>query len=167
MVIDRQQKQVFDLSGEILAAFRDATASVVYSPGETLFYQGERLSRIIFIDQGLCKLVWRTPDGGQALVGLRSRGWPVGSAYALLEREQPFAVESVGRCSVRQIPLRLFSARLDEHPQLMGALLHLHGLKLAQAQTFHLLGLASLRARRRVEMLLSWLHDAGIAVPNR
>lgn len=97
-------------------------------------------------------------------MGLRSRGWPVGSAYALLEQEQPFAAESVGRCVIRQIPLRSFLARLDDHPGLMRVLLHLHELKLDQAHSFHLLSLASLGACTRVEMLLSWLYDASIAV---
>lgn len=162
--IGTPRQEMVELSEGILAACRRLSVLMTYQRGETLVRQGESPVVVRFIEDGLCKLVWRSADGRQALMGFRMRGWLIGATRARWNDPQGFAIEALTRCSVRQIAIESFKTCVYKNPSLMQALLRVHALELEQAHSIHLLALASLPSRTRVEMLLSWLHAAGVAV---
>lgn len=164
MVVDSPHQTVPGLSRQILSTLGGLTIRRIYRQGDVLCQQGERPDRVLFIEDGLCKLTSRMANGEQALVGLRPRGWPIGSVSALLREEQPFAVEAASRCIALEVAVPHFLACFDTNPVVARALLGIHNAKLDEARTIHLLGLASVPARARVEMLLSWLYRARIGI---
>lgn len=160
----RHHQAMADRASRILAAVPDAVRRRVYQAGEIVSAQGERPGRVLFVEDGLCKLTCCMEAGKQALVGLRPPGWPIGSVYGLRGEEQPFAVEAACRTTAVEVAVPRLLACLETHPALASCLLSLHNAKLDQARRIHLLGLASLSARVRVEMLLAWLCRIRIGV---
>ena len=97
-------------------------------------------------------------------MALRMRGWSIGATPASLRDGQVFAAEALTRCSEQLVPIGWFQACVEQQPSLIRALSRVHALELEQAHSIHLIALASLPARTRVEMLLSWLQSFRIAV---
>ena len=57
-----------------------------YQSGVTLFERGDQVETLFLIDEGFVKLTIPDQDGSDLIVGLRTSGWLLGSASAVLGR---------------------------------------------------------------------------------
>jgi CRP-like cAMP-binding protein len=91
-----------------------------YSPGTTLFRQGEPVRTLYLIEDGFVKLTRAEESGHDVLIGVRSPGWLLGAASALLERPHPITAETVSACTLRRLAtsdyLRLLRTDLGPPP---------------------------------------------------
>lgn len=159
-----QPVEASSAANQALNVLRDVATRVTVARGGVLVGQDERSDAVYFIEDGLCKLVWRTIDGHQTIVGFRPKGWTIGSTYGLLQIPQPFAAEAVARCSVHRVAVHQLADRVGRCPELAQAVLVLHSRELHQAHFFQRLTSCSVPVPIRVQMLLSWLCDLGIGV---
>lgn len=164
MSISFSGRPLLELSSSVVAAFGRAAVAKIYPPASCLCVQGERPERVLFVERGFCKLVWRDQSGRQAILGLRPQGWPIGLAAALSPNRLTFAVEAGTSCRTREIPAHVFLDHLRHDDALMRSVLAIHAWELQEARTMQLLGLASIPARVRVQMALSWLSQIRIGV---
>jgi CRP-like cAMP-binding protein len=74
---------------------------------------------VYLIENGLVKLVRLTGDGSESILGLRSDGWIIDAASAVLNR--PFACSAVTLtpCSIRRASRAAFMQLLNRSPSLM------------------------------------------------
>ena len=129
-------------------------------PGATeLFMQGSSQQEVFFVDHGLVKLVHTNEDGIETIIGLRSSGWPLGAAAAILHQACPFTATTVIRCQIRRVLVGNFLDHLQRNPQFACHLNHVLSRELHD-QISRLVELASLPARLRVEQLLRQLITA-------
>src|SRR5438093_2109670 len=74
-----------------------------YPPGAELFRQGDAAREVFHLGQGLVKLRRTQPDGVEAIVGLRSGGWSLGAAAAVLGKTYATTAVTASRCSVSRL----------------------------------------------------------------
>jgi CRP/FNR family transcriptional regulator len=135
-------------------AFCGSSAVIGYPAGCTLFRQGFPAQGVFCIHSGLVKLVNVTPDGKERITGLRSTGWILGAASAIIDRPYRVTAVTVSSCEIHHCRSEDFVrfAKLD--PEFSWHLLQLQGCELYD-QTSQLITLGTLKARQRLEHLLS------------
>ncbi len=85
--------------------------------------QDEELQSVLVIESGIVKLVHLEPDGSEYIAGLRSDGWMIDAASAILDTFTPFTAVTVTPCEVSSVPLEAFRQQLLSTPDLMRDLL--------------------------------------------
>lgn len=85
-----------------------------FLPSSTLFRQGEPVTGLYHIDTGFVKLTRAEDSGRSVIVAIRSRGWLLGAAAALLDRVHPLTAETVSSCVVRRLSSAEYSRILRE-----------------------------------------------------
>lgn len=125
-----------------------------YKRGETLFLQGENARSIHVIADGWVKLYRITPNGGEAIVSVFTKGQSFGEAVALRGAPYPVSAEAVTDCEVLQIPTSSVTEMVRRDPEvginmLAATFTHLHSL-VAQLEQLK----AQTGAQRVAEFLL-------------
>jgi CRP-like cAMP-binding protein len=87
---------------------RDFEPPLGYPRGTELVPQGVGPRSVFLIASGLVKLIRRTPEGHDAIVGLRPRGWFIGSEAAILDEPYAATVSTVTRCEAYRITTGTF-----------------------------------------------------------
>lgn len=101
-----------------------------YAPGSVLARQSLAVMEVFFIERGLVKLK-RLDDGGRKeVVGLRTPGWILGAAAAILQRPHPATIETVTRCYLRTIPAADFCHLMKTNTQFSWYVAMLHSQEL-------------------------------------
>ena len=95
---------------EALEVLRGSASQHVYSPGTSIFQQGENPESIYIIDSGLVKVVWMSCKGGQCITALRTSGWVLGIPAAILKAPRSVSAVALTRCSLSVLPCRQFLA---------------------------------------------------------
>lgn len=85
--------------------------------------QDEPLDSVLVIESGIVKLVHLEPDGSEYIAGLRSDGWMIDAASAVLNTAAPFTAITVTACEISSVPLDVFRQQLLAEPALMRDLL--------------------------------------------
>jgi len=116
--------------------------------GACLVHQGDDAREVIYLAQGLVKLVATRRSGAEAIVALRGdRSW-LGSESAILGRAHAYSIHAVTPCRVRILGVTAFRAHLSRKPHLAWALLRQQSRDLrAQGRDLTELGCLGARAR--------------------
>jgi CRP-like cAMP-binding protein len=90
---------------------------------QTLCEQDDALNSVVVIESGMVKLVHLEPDGSEYIAGLRSDGWMIDVASAVLRTSTPFTAVTVTPCEVSSVPLEAFREQLLGTPETLRDLL--------------------------------------------
>jgi len=82
--------------------------SHVVPAARELFAQDMAVDEVIFINDGVVKLVCVEPDGRELIVGLRLAGSFLGSTSALMASSTPVGAVTMSRCRVQRFPAGRF-----------------------------------------------------------
>lgn len=125
-----------------------------HKAGTILYQQGDALSSLHLIIEGVIKLVRSNTAGRTVVVGIRSAGWLLGAPSFILDQLYPVSAEALTDITVRTIDARDLSVARATDPALdrwLAALLAREVIKQLEAQDMTLLG-----ARQRLlKMILS------------
>jgi len=80
-----------------------ACARQVYPAGVELYSQGDRLSDVLLIEEGLVKMARTSASGRQITLRLRGRGHLLGVAAIISNEPAPTDAVTLTRCQVRRI----------------------------------------------------------------
>lgn len=127
-----------------------------YPAGVVLFRQGDRAEAVYAIEQGWVKLVRIEEDGQTMIVGMRSQGWILGAASALMERAHAVTAETVTWCRLRRMRGNVFRERVQRDEAFSWYVHQMHAREIHR-QLEQVVGLGCQRARRRLEQLLGEL----------
>lgn len=131
-----------------------------YPRGTVLFRQGGRVKALYLVGGGVVKLTRSEASGRDVIVGLRTTGWLLGSAAAILEIPHPVTAETVGACDLRQIPSADFIAISRVGP-VAEWLLRMQARE-TYDQVTSLGSFGALHPRQRLEQVLVKLGRAGV-----
>lgn len=136
----------------------------VYPPGVTLFRQGHPSEEVFLLEHGLLKLLRVESDGQEIMAGLRSTGWIVGAAAAILGRPYAVTVVTATPCRISRLGAREFREKLKCDAAFS---LHVHEMHSREVydDLMRLSDLATHSARSRLEQFLSRLAPALSAAP--
>ena len=120
-----------------------------YPAAVELFRQGDQPEDVFYLERGLVKLLRNQADGEERIVGLRSDGWLLGAAAAVMAL--PFAVTAVTVTAARVARLDAgeFRRRLKDDAGLSWWLHEMHSREV-YGQTLHVADLMSISARERL-----------------
>jgi len=135
-------------------AFQSIGFSQTYPPGAELFTQGRPVRTIGLIEEGLVKLTRWASETDDVTVGIRTAGWPLGSAAALLQVPHILTAETLTRCQVLVIPADGFLRLVATDECTSADLHHIHAWELVDYVS-HLAGVGALSARDRLLGLVS------------
>src|ERR1700742_2512059 len=88
-----------------------------YQPGIELYRQGGQAQDVYFIDRGLIKLTHLCAGGEELIVDLRSSGWILGAASAIIRQPLNVSAVTLTTCHLRRISKGTFLSLLDTDPQ--------------------------------------------------
>ncbi|MEV8467498.1 Crp/Fnr family transcriptional regulator [Fluviibacterium sp. DFM31] len=125
-----------------------------YQRNQTLFQQDEKARSIHIVVDGWVKLYRITPNGGEAIVSVFTKGQSFGEAVALRGTPYPVSAEAVTDTEVLQIPAAAVTEMVRRDPEagvvmLAATFTHLHAL-VAQLEQLK----AQTGAQRVAEFLL-------------
>lgn len=114
-------------------ALLKAATCTSYARGETLFLQGEPATAVHIVINGWVKLYRISPNGGEAVVGVFTKGGSFAEAVALRDLPYPVTAEAVSECEVMHIPASTVKAVIRSDPEtainvLAATFLHLRSL---------------------------------------
>jgi CRP-like cAMP-binding protein len=87
--------------------------------GQIVLEQSQHPPSVCLLRQGLVKLVHRTSEGRETLLGLRAAGWYAGAVPALMHSPCIYSVETVTPCIFSKIPAEEFAAKLRQNARMM------------------------------------------------
>lgn len=90
--------------------------SELYPPATRLFRQGSTGDAVYLIEEGLVKLTALQPDGQAVILGLLSKGTPLGAITVILEMIYVATAETLTACRARRIPADRFRHLLRTKP---------------------------------------------------
>jgi CRP-like cAMP-binding protein len=90
-----------------------------FSARHELCTQGGAPHFVNWIESGLVKLVRLTGDGGEFILGLRSDGWIIDAASAILNRPLACSAVTLTPCTVRRASRAAFMRLLNTSPSVM------------------------------------------------
>ncbi|PVB62365.1 Crp/Fnr family transcriptional regulator [Labrenzia sp. 011] len=104
-----------------------------YDRGKTLFLQGETAQAIHIVMDGWVKLYRISPNGGEAIVNVFTRGESFGEAVAFRGLAYPVSAEAVTSCEVMRIPSIALLEAMRKDPEIAVSMIastfaHLHSL---------------------------------------
>lgn len=151
----RQASLFKDLSEGALTTLLAEAAVKSMGRNETLFMQGDQASAFFIILEGWVKIYRLTHSGGEAVVGVFTRGQSFAEAVAFTSGVYPASAESVTDTRILIIPTRRLPDVIRSAPEI--------GLKMLASLSQHLHGLvhqvqqlkAHTGAQRLAEFLLS------------
>lgn len=127
---------------------------IQHSAGAVLIEQGETARDVFHVASGLVKLQRVQPDGQELIVGLRSSGWILGAAAAIVEKPYPATAITVTPCYLARIEASRFRNRVFTDRQLSWRIHRMHGEEIyeqAAAAADH----KTAPARKRLERFLA------------
>jgi CRP-like cAMP-binding protein len=138
---------------EFLNEITDLASSQTYPAEIELFQQGAPAREIYFIEEGVIKLVYLNPNGKEAIIGLRSSGWPLDASALILQEPHPVTAVTVTRCRLYHVSAETFRHLLNRNPQLSNYLLRTYSREVYD-QMSRIAELECFSARQRLERLL-------------
>jgi CRP-like cAMP-binding protein len=132
--------------------------TIVYPAGRVIVTQGDSCRTVLRIEDGLVKLLHSRAAGDGVVVALRSAGWVIGSAAAVLSRPHHTTVTALTECMVSVVSAPAFVAHVSSDRAALLALLRAHSLEWYD-YVDRLALLTCVSARRRLELLLVELVD--------
>jgi CRP/FNR family transcriptional regulator, cyclic AMP receptor protein len=127
-----------------------------YPVGVELLRQGEIAADVWIIDEGVVKLVYIEEDGREAIVGIRLKGWMVGSASVILQKPSPVAAYTLTPCYLQRVDAATFLETLSSNSVLSSRLHLIHSQELLD-QLLSMTQASALLAKRRLERVLAQL----------
>jgi CRP/FNR family cyclic AMP-dependent transcriptional regulator len=97
--------------------------TVTYQPREKVFGEGEASDHIAIILSGVVKITASTPNGKEALLGLRGGGEIVGELAALYGSLRSATVRALDDVEARLVAASVFRQRLRDNPDALFAVL--------------------------------------------
>lgn len=131
-----------------------------FPAGTVLFRQGDRVKALYLVAGGVVKLTRSEDEGRDVIVGLRTTGWLLGSAAAVLRIVHPVTAETLGPAQLRRITAADFVSRLATGP--VGPWLNRMQARETYDQVTLLAQFGALSSRQRLEQLLVKLGRAGV-----
>ena len=125
-----------------------------YPRDTMLFEQGSAANCVYLVEQGYVKVSRAEEDGSEIVVGLRSEGWLLGEASALLGETHHSTAVALTDCRVLQIQLRELRDGLRPSSELSWRLLLLQSREIHD-QAVRIASIGGLSARRRLENFLA------------
>jgi CRP-like cAMP-binding protein len=125
-----------------------------YPAGVEVLRQGDIAMDVWIIDDGVVKLVYVDEEGRELTVGLRLKGWMLGSASVILEKPSPVAAFTMTPCYLQRLDAPTFLEMLGGNSTLSSWLHKMH----SQEVFDHLVAFTqanALSARRRLEHILA------------
>ena len=151
----RRSNLIAGMPEGVAEAILAQSVSQGYQRGETVFFQGEPARTLYIVLEGWVKLYRIAPNGGEAVVGVFTKGQSFGEAVAMkLGNKYPVAAEAVTDCRLMQINAGVIFGMMRRHPEIVGSIMasmyaHFHAL-VAQIEQLK----AQTGAQRVAEFLL-------------
>jgi CRP/FNR family transcriptional regulator, cyclic AMP receptor protein len=127
-----------------------------YPSGFEVLRQGIIARDVWIIDDGLVKLVYCDEDGHELTVGVRLRGWILGSASVILEEPSPVAAFTMTPCFLQRLDAATFLEMLSGNSTLSSWLHKMHSQEVFD-QLVSVTQAHALSAKQRLERLLEQL----------
>lgn len=124
----------------------------VYQTGTQLYKQGDPADDVLFIGEGLVKLVRLEFDGQEQIVDLRFPGSLIGTAPVIVQTPHLVTAVALSNCWVRRIPAGVFRHLMQSNSRLSWHLHQLHSRKISN-HVMRLTQLGCLSAQQRLEEL--------------
>jgi CRP/FNR family cyclic AMP-dependent transcriptional regulator len=132
-----------------------------YPAGVELLRQGEMASEVWVIDEGIVKLVYFGEDGRQLIVGIRLKGWVLGSASVILKKPSPVGAFTMTPCYLQRLDAATFLEMLSGNSMLSSWLHKMHSQEVFD-QLVAFTQASALSARQRLEgLLMQFIEPAG------
>ncbi|HLO20530.1 MAG TPA: helix-turn-helix domain-containing protein [Sphingomicrobium sp.] len=138
------------LDCESLAELKHLGRDVSLGPGQTLFYEGDRATRVFTLTRGSLKLYKLLADGRCHVMGFMHPGDFLGIT---LEDDHAFTAEALEQAQLCSFPRKAFEDFLDDHSSMERELYRMAAHELAAAQQQQLL----LARKTAIERLASFL----------
>jgi CRP-like cAMP-binding protein len=127
-----------------------------YPSGVELLTQGVIARDVWIIDDGVVKLVYFGEDGRELIVGVRMKGWILGSASVILKKSSPVAAFTMTPCYLQRLDAATFEEMLSGNSALSSWLLKMYSQEVFD-QLLSLTQASALSARQRLERVLAQL----------
>ena len=127
-----------------------------YPAGVELLRQAEIAKDVWIIDEGVVKLVHIEEDGRELTVGVRFKGWILGSASVILGKESPVAALTMTPCYLQRLDAPTFLETLSGNSTLSSWLHKIHSQEVFD-QLVSLTEASALSARQRLKHVLAQL----------
>jgi CRP-like cAMP-binding protein len=124
-----------------------------YPAGVELLKQAEIAREVWIIDDGVVKLVYVDEDGRELIVGVRLKGWILGSASVILATATPVAAFTMTPCYLQRLDAATFLEMLSDQSTLSSWLHKMHSQEVLD-QLVSLTQANALSARQRLENIL-------------
>lgn len=138
---------------EVWKELDDLASSQIYPAAAELFQQDSPVQEIYVIARGLVKLIRLEPNGRELMISLRSPGWLLGAASAIMQKPHLVGAVTLTQCHLRRIPASLFLNRVQNDVRFSWRIQQLHSCEVLD-QVTRLTQLQGLSARYRLEDVL-------------
>jgi CRP-like cAMP-binding protein len=135
---------------------RDFPLPLGYPAGVNLCRQGEDAQEVFHVEKGLVKLLRLLPSGEERIVGLRSAGWFVAAAAAILEEPLVATAVTVTDARIARLSAACFRRLLHGNSELSWRIHRMHSLEVYTG-LIQIANLSAMEARERLERLLQGL----------
>lgn len=119
------------LNGCELAKFKALSWTVALAPGQPLFHEGDRATRVFTLTRGCLKLYKLLPDGRRQVTGFMFPGDFLGIS---IDNEHAFTAESLEESELCWFPRNRFDLFVEEHGAMERELYRVAAHELAAAQ---------------------------------
>lgn len=106
------------LSSDTLEALLEGSTTREYEKGEILFHREDPANGFFVVLSGWVKLYRTTQDGGEAVLGIFSRGESIAEAAAFLNKSYPVSAEAAEESRVLRIQTKKFLDQLRNTPEI-------------------------------------------------
>jgi CRP/FNR family cyclic AMP-dependent transcriptional regulator len=127
-----------------------------YPAGVELLKQDEIATDVWIIDDGVVKLVYFDDEGRELTVGVRLKGWVLGSASVILAKPSPVAAFTMMPCYLQRLDAATFLDMLSGNSTLSSWLHRMHSQELFD-QLVSMTHASAVSAKRRLERVLAQL----------
>jgi CRP-like cAMP-binding protein len=118
--------------------------------------QAEIATDVWIIDEGIVKLVYSGEDGRELTIGVRQKGWILGSASVILQKPSPVAAFTVTPCYLQRLDAATFLEMLSGNSTLSSWLVKVYSQELFD-QLVSVTQASALSAKLRLEGFLAQL----------
>jgi CRP-like cAMP-binding protein len=125
-----------------------------YSPGISIYCQGDVPEDVYYIQAGLIRLAYFDASGREVIVGWRRPGSLLGLAAAILQTLHDTTAETITPCALRRVPARSLRNLLHHNPDFSAYVHRLHAQEIA-TNTERFIDLATKSTRQNLLKLLS------------
>jgi CRP-like cAMP-binding protein len=127
-----------------------------YPAGVEVLRQAEMAKDVWIIDDGAVKLVYFDEDGREVTVGVRLKGWILGSASVILKKPSPVAAFTMTPCYLQRLDAAMFLEMLGGNSRLSSWLHKMHSQEVFD-QLVSLTQASALSAKQRLERVIAQL----------